>query len=225
MNIGFCSQNHFAKLIGRSFPFVQHLRFIGVVKYCGAGVLIARSLRNYFTSYLPPNIRRAEIKKAVGRIISFDCAPDSDFLNSARAIQRKIDAAQEKVFLLKIFNQLDEGAATMKMLESTTRQLQALTVELSATKNKLQRAICALSLPPAFETVLLRRYVFCENWKEIAESTFALSSNFKFHRQARKIFNALAQDCEQRKNLPVISAGFLFCKNGTRYNEMVQRKK
>ena len=194
MNLAFCSQNHFAKIIGRSFSSVQHLRFIGVVKYCGAGILTARSLRNYFLSYLPPNIRRAEIKKAVDRIINFDCAPDFDFLNSARSLQLKINDAQEKFFLLKIFNQLDADAATMKMLESTTRQIKTLTVELSAAKDKLQRAICNASLPPAFETVLLRRYVHCENWKEIAESTFALSTNFKFHRQARKIFNSLAQD-------------------------------
>ena len=194
LNLAFCSQNHFAKIIGRSFPFVQHLRFIGIVKYCGAGILTARSLRNYFLSYLPPNRRRAEIKKAVARLEMLDCAPDSDFLNSARAIQRKIDDAQEKFFLLKIFNQLDEGAATGAMIESAARQLQALTVELSASKEKLQRAICNASLPPAFETVLLRRYVHCESWSEINESTFALSTNFKFHRQARKIFNSLAQD-------------------------------
>ena len=192
LNLAFC---YFAKIISRSFPFVQHLRFIGVVKYCAAGVLVFQSLRAYYLSYLPPNIRRAEIKKAVARLEMLDCAPiDSDFLNSARALQSKINAAQEKFFLLKIFNQLDEGAASMKTLESATRQLQFLTVELSAAKDKLQRAICALSLPPAFETVLLRRYVHLENWSEIAESTFALSTNFKFHRQARKIFNSLAQD-------------------------------
>ena len=194
MNLAFCSQNHFAKIIGRSTTQLHFLHLIGIVKICAAGVLVFQSLRAYYLSYLPPNRRRAEIKKAVARLEMLDCAPDSDFLNSARALQLKINAAQEKFFLLKIFNQLDADAASMKMLESTTRQLQALTVELSAAKNKLQRAICNASLPPAFETVLLRRYVHLENWKEIATSTFALSTNFKFHRQARKIFNSLAQD-------------------------------
>ena len=188
LNLTFCSQNRFAKIIGRSTTQIHFLHLIGIVKICAAGVLVFQSLRAYYLSYLPPNRRRAEIKKAVARLEMLDCAP------SARALQLKINAAQEKFFLLKIFNQLDADAATMKMLESTARQLQFLTVELSAAKEKLQRAICALSLPPAFETVLLRRYVHLENWSEIAESTFALSTNFKFHRQARKIFNSLAQD-------------------------------
>ena len=73
-----------------------------------------------------------------------DCAPiDSDFLNSARSLQLKINDAQEKFFLLKIFNQLDEGAASMKMLESTTRQIKFLTAELSTAKEKLQRLLAA----------------------------------------------------------------------------------
>lgn len=196
---GFCSQNQFARLIGRSATFVYYLRLIGVVKYCAAGVLIARSLRQYFNSYLPPNVRRAEIQAAVERIENLDTTADTNFLESARDLQLKINCARQKLILLKFINQLDAGAATFEMVSSAARQLKTLLDELSATKDKLRRAILAASLPPAFENILLRRYVDCESWKEIEESTFALSTNYKFHRQARELFNNFAQDSESDK--------------------------
>ena len=196
---GFCSQNQFARLIGRSATFVYYLRLIGVVKYCAAGVLIARSLRQYFNSYLPPNIRRAEMQATVERIKNLDAGRRYNFLESARDLQLKINCAQQKLILLKFINQLDAGAATFEIVASATRQLKTLLDELPATKDKLRRAICAASLPPAFENVLLRRYVDCESWKEIEESTFALSTNYKFHRQGRELFNNFAQDAESDK--------------------------
>lgn len=192
----FCSQNLFAKVIGRSSTFVFQLKCYGVVKTCAAGVLISQSLRAYFNSYLQPHLRRAEICAAVGRISNLAFIADNDFLKSARGLQKQIEVAKMKVILLKFLNRLDAEATTENQIEIATRELQSLIAKFAAAKEKLRRVIIAAKFPAAIENVLLRRYVDCEKWSEIAESVYSLSYSFAIHRQGRKFFDALAQESE-----------------------------
>lgn len=87
---GFCSQNFFARLLGKSATGIYYLRKIGVVKYCAGGVLILRSLQNYFNFYLPPASRAAEIDAALNRIDCLLTVTDKvNVLNPARVLQKK----------------------------------------------------------------------------------------------------------------------------------------
>lgn len=185
---GFCSQKFFARVIGRSATQIYFLRLMGIVKYCAAGVIVFQSLRAYFNSYLPPNKRREELTAAVARIKTFDAAQEYSAIESARALQKKIDAAEMKLTLLKFFNRLDARAVPANLLSTSTQELLHLRRELITVKEKIRREIISAELPPAVENVLLRRYVDCEKWKEITESVYSLSYNYTLHRRGRNFF-------------------------------------
>jgi len=190
---GFCSQNFFARLLGKSATGIYYLRKIGVVKYCAGGVLILRSLQNYFNSYLPPASRAAEIDAALNRIDCLLTVTDKvNVLNPARVLQRKIAALKFKIVLLNFFQKLLPTFEASRLLKAA-RQYQQLQQELITTKEELSRRIIAARLPAAIENVLIRRYVDCENWQEIKQSVYSLSYSYLLHRRGKNFFT-LAQD-------------------------------
>lgn len=196
-----CSQNLFARLIGKSAAAVYYFRNLGIVEDCRAGILIFRSLDNYFNSYLPPELRGKEISAAIKNLAAIfpaeklSCrvhrrAGKLQFLQSARRLQDKITAAEIKLKLLIFLQRLDARAVSKKLIDAAKLHLQHLKDNQQETKNNLRRAILAAKIRPVqIETVLLNRYVDCEKFKSVAENFgYSLSYTYTLHRQGRNIF-------------------------------------
>lgn len=179
------SQNQFAWLVGRSTAEIDLLRKYGVVHYCRAGVLVLRSLEDYFYSYLKPHRRLDELKATARRINNafYRRFQNRRGINSARAIMFQIVEMQKLLQVAKFVNRLYPIKILIEKIEEKIEHLEG---RFFTAKSKVFELITAAKLPKILENVLIYRYCDCETFAECADiSGYSLSHVYTLHRRGK----------------------------------------
>lgn len=183
------SQNQFAKLIGRSNTEIDYLRKIGVVHHCAAGIIVLRSLQNYFSSYLKPHRRLAELKATVRRINNafYKRFKNLRGINSARTIKYQIVELQKLFQSASFLNLIYKIDALINKIKVKIEHLQQ---RFLAAKSQVFELITNAKLPAKIENVLIYRYCDCETFSECSEICgYSLSYVYTLHRQGLKLLH------------------------------------
>lgn len=179
------SQIQFAWLVGKSTAEIDLLRKYGVVHYCRAGVLVLRSLEDYFCSYLKPHRRLDELKAMVRRINNafYRRFKNPRGIESARAIMFQIVEMQKLLQAAKFVNRL---YPIKFLIDKITEKIEHLQDRFLTAKSKVFELITAAKLSAEIENILIYRYCDCETFAECADiSGYSLSHVYTLHRRGK----------------------------------------
>lgn len=181
----FCSQEFFARVIDNKPPNVCLLIKKGIVRRCSAGVLLYRSLDNYFKFYLRPSSRRPKLQVAFERVAAMtaELTPPPAEFKSARRYRLYIAELEKYLSALEMLNRI--GAVDSGEIEvAKTKLADARAAFTSLTESNRQKILAANIRPRQIETILLARYVDADTFATIGlDYNYSAPGVFLLHKR------------------------------------------
>ena len=192
-----CSLTEFSQLIGKSVQAVEFYSENGyVVRLRGYPVIFIYDSLNRYFSFIRYTYGRVEMEiqqlETLDRVSKQKIKPRKQQPAIRRALEIKtcIDKTEKQLKLLRYFCTFTDVACLMSVgkIAVANKKLREFQSQFFLAQEEVKNLILSAEIKPVqCETILLARYVDCENFWEIGEDyNYSLSHVYYLHRRGLK---------------------------------------